>query len=99
MNINIKQNGDKTEVAISGKLDSTTAPLLKEKLIPLFADSKYVEIDLAGLFYVSSAGLQILLMGEKTAKKQGSKQTLLNVSPEVLEVFEMTGFSGILDIS
>jgi anti-anti-sigma regulatory factor len=37
-------------------------------------------------------------MGEKTAKAKGGKQTLTNVSDEIMEVFEMTGFSGILNI-
>jgi anti-anti-sigma regulatory factor len=38
-------------------------------------------------------------MGEKTAKAKGSRQALVNVSSEIMEVFEITGFSAILNIS
>jgi anti-anti-sigma factor len=37
-------------------------------------------------------------MGEKTAKAKGGKMTLVNVSEEVMEVFEMTGLSEVLTI-
>jgi anti-sigma B factor antagonist/stage II sporulation protein AA (anti-sigma F factor antagonist) len=47
---------------------------------------------------VSSAGLRVLLVGEKTAKSTGGKMILVNVSSEIQEVFEMTGFSDMLTI-
>lgn len=98
MNITKTQNGDKTVIALSGRLDTTTAPQLQEILIPEFNTSKQVELDFAGLAYVSSAGLRVLLMGEKTAKAKDGSMTLTHVSPEIMEVFEMTGFSGILKV-
>ena len=98
MNINKTQNGDKITLSLSGRLDTTTAPQLQEVLIPAFDEAKHVEMDFAELEYVSSAGLRVLLMGEKTAKAKTGEQTLLNVSPEIMEVFEMTGFSGVLTI-
>ena len=57
-----------------------------------------VELDFSGLVYVSPAVLRILLMGSKTAKEKGVNMTLINVSDDVMEVFEVTGFSGILAI-
>ena len=96
MTINKTQNGDKTTLALTGRLDTTTAPGLQEALVPEFDTAKQVELDFAELTYVSSAGLRVLLIGEKTAKAKGSKQTLANVSDEIMEVFEMTGFREIL---
>lgn len=98
MNINKTQNGDKTIFALSGRLDTTTAPKLQEVLIPEFDTSRQVELDFAELAYVSSAGLRVLLMGEKTAKTKDGSMTITHVSPEIIEVFEMTGFSGILKV-
>jgi len=46
--------------------------------------------------YVSSAGLRVVLQAEKTAKAKGGSMTLKNVSEEIMEVFEMTGFSDLL---
>ena len=96
MNIHRIQNGNKTEFTLSGRLDTTTAPQLQEALISEFNTATSVTLDFAGLAYVSSAGLRVLLMGEKTAKAKGAKQTLINVSAEIMEVFEMTGFSNVL---
>jgi anti-anti-sigma factor len=98
MNINKTQNGDKIILGLSGRLDTTTASKLQGELIPEFDNFKQVELDFAGLAYVSSAGLRVLLMGEKAAKAKGGAMTLINVSDEIMEVFEMTGFSDILTI-
>jgi len=98
MNINKIYNNDKTTLALFGRLDTTTAPKLQDELLPEFDNAKHVELDFADLAYVSSAGLRVLLSGEKTAKGKGKKMTLVNVSQDVLEVFEMTGFSDILSI-
>lgn len=96
----IKKTGeaDKTTLALSGRLDTTTAPQLEEVLIPEFDAAKEITLDFGELAYVSSAGLRVLLKGEKTAKSKSSKQTLINVSEEIMEVFEMTGFSDVLSI-
>jgi anti-anti-sigma factor len=48
--------------------------------------------------YVSSAGLRVLLAGHKRAAAAGGSLKLVNVSGDIMEVFEMTGFAGILDI-
>lgn len=98
MNIAKTKNDDTTTLALSGRLDTTTAPQLQETLIPEFDHSKNVVLDFAELVYVSSAGLRVLLMGEKTAKAKGGRFTLIHVSSEIMEVFEMTGFSGILHV-
>ena len=98
MNISKTQNGDNTTLALSGRLDTSTAPQLQEALIPEFDNVKQVELDFSGLAYVSSAGLRVLLMGQKTAKSKGASMTLRNVSDEIMEVFEMTGFANILTV-
>jgi len=98
MNINKTQDGEKITLALSGRLDTTTAPKLQEALIPEFDTAKQVELDFSELAYVSSAGLRVLLMGEKSAKAEGASMILTNVSEEIMEVFEMTGFADILTV-
>jgi anti-anti-sigma factor len=66
--------------------------------MPEFDNTKHVELDFAELVYVSSAGLRVLLMGEKTSKTKGAKMTIANVSADIMEVFDMTGFADILTI-
>jgi len=98
MTINKTQNDEKVTLTLSGRLDTTTAPKLQEVLIPEFDEVKQMELDFAELEYVSSAGLRVLLMGEKTAKTKDATMKLINVSHEIMEIFNMTGFSGILNI-
>jgi len=98
MTINKIQNDEKVTLTLSGRLDTTTAPKLQEVLIPELDETKQMELDFAALEYVSSAGLRVLLMGEKTAKAKDATMKLINVSHEIMEIFEMTGFSGVLNI-
>ena len=98
MTIHQKQEAGKMTVSLEGRLDTMTAPVLQDGLIPLFDTQPNIVLDCAGLSYVSSAGLRVLLTGQKTAVAKQGKLTLTNVSSEIMEVFEVTGFSGILTI-
>ncbi|MCL2072016.1 MAG: STAS domain-containing protein [Oscillospiraceae bacterium] len=95
----IKTETDNTAtLTLTGRVESMTAPKLEEVLIPAYETMQNVTLDFAALEYISSAGLRVLLMGEKKSKEKGGKQTLINVSEAILEVFEMTGFDSVLNI-
>ncbi len=98
MTINKTQENDKLTLALEGRLDTTTAPQLQDVLIPAFDEAKEITLDFSALAYVSSAGLRVLLMGQKEAKKKGGSMTICGVSEEIMEVFEMTGFADMLTI-
>lgn len=84
---------------VSGRLDGATAPQLEKPLLAQFAgSSERVLLDLAGLDYVSSAGLRVFLMGAKRARQVGGRLVLCGLQPMVGEVFQMSGFGRILDI-
>jgi len=97
LNIRIDKNDGKMNIALEGRLDTTTAPELEKKLKGEMGDVTELTVDLAELSYISSAGLRLLLSAQKTMNKQGS-MVVRNVSEEVNEIFEMTGFSDILTI-
>lgn len=96
MDIAMRKEGDKTVFTLTGRLDTATSPGLQAALLPETEASKRVELDFGGVEYVSSAGLRVLLMAEKQAKKSGCELILVQVNPEVMEVLEMTGFANIL---
>ena len=98
MNITKAHTGGKTTFSVSGRLDATTAPQLQELLLPEFDAVKKIELNCTGLTYISSAGLRVLLMGEKAAKAKGGSMTLTGVSAEISEIFEITRLSDILTI-
>ena len=98
MEITKSQCGGKVTFALSGRLDANASPQFQADLIPMFDGAGFVELDLTALTYVSSAGLRVLLLGEKTAKAKGAVMSLRNVSQDIKEIFDMTGFSDILNI-
>lgn len=97
LNIIKEQNDKNLVVALDGRLDTTTSPNLEEELKATLPSVEDLVFDLTKLEYISSAGLRVLLSAQKTMNKQGS-MVVKNVSEEVKEIFEVTGFSDILTI-
>ncbi len=98
LNITKEKNGNEATVFLEGRLDTTTAPQLESELGDVFEGISSLTLDVAKLEYISSAGLRVFLFAQKTMSKQGS-MTVKNVSEEVMEIFEVTGFSDILTIA
>lgn len=97
MTIDKKLENNVLNVAVSGRLDTTTAPTFEEDIKSDLKDVTELNIDFAGLEYISSAGLRVLLSVQKIMNKQGSMK-ISNVIPEIMEVFDITGFTDILTI-
>ena len=95
MKINFKNNNGILNVALDGRLDTTTAPELESFFAENYKGTESIVIDCEKLMYVSSAGLRVLLA---TQKKTKGAMKLTNVCELVVEVFEMTGFADILVI-
>ena len=97
MNIITKKENTTLTVALEGRLDTTTAPELEKALQAADASVTELILDFAGLAYVSSAGLRVLLTTQKKMNKQG-KMIIRNVCDDIKEIFEITGFLDILTI-
>jgi uncharacterized protein (TIGR02172 family) len=96
----ISINGVKTDntlkIALDGRIDSTNAADVEKQLDDIVNENSFEEliIDAQKLEYISSAGLRIILR----LKKNNSSLKIVNVSSDVYEIFEMTGFSEIMPI-
>lgn len=97
MNIQKTLSGAALTVALEGRLDTTTAPKLEEKLLGSVDGITRLVFDVEKLEYISSAGLRVLLAMQKLMNRQGA-MLLRNVNEAVMKVFEVTGFSDILRI-
>lgn len=97
MNIEKTLNDKTCTLALSGRLDTTTAPQLEKELNACFEDITKLVLDFSDLVYLSSAGLRVILSAQKQMNKQGS-MVICHVDEAVLEVFEITGFLDILTI-
>ena len=98
MTINKIQENEKIIFVLEGRMDTTTASQLENVLIPAFEEAKQIELDFSRLVYVSSAGLRVLLTGQKTAMSKESAMTLISVSEDIKEIFKISGFDSILKI-
>ena len=97
MTINKQSEGEKLTLTLSGRLDTNTSPALEAELKHSVDGVKELIFDFSDVEYISSAGLRILLAAQKVMNRQGSMK-LTGVSADVMEVFEITGFSDILTI-
>lgn len=97
LNINKKLEDKTLTVILEGRLDTTTAPQLEEELKNDLPDVTSLVMDFEKLEYISSAGLRVLLSAQKIMNKQGEMK-LIHVNDVINEIFEVTGFSDILNI-
>lgn len=97
MTVKQKKENNKLTIYISGRVDTTTAPDLSEYLKDALNGVQELVLDLKEVDYVSSAGLRVILFAQKTMNAQGS-MVVTNVNKDIMETFELTGFTDILTI-
>lgn len=97
MDIAKKTEGDRMIIAVTGRVDTTTAPELDAGL--KLAGNETLTLDLSGVPYMSSAGLRYLLTAQKTMMAGGGSMTIVGVQAAVREVLDITGFSSILTLA
>ena len=97
MKIIKQQNGENLEIALDGRLDTMTAPELEKELSESLDSAETLTLDFANLAYISSAGLRVLLSAHKAMSKKGGMK-IKNANEVVKDVFDVTGFSDILNI-
>ena len=98
LNIEKNTNASQLIVALTGRLDTTTAPELEKELKASLDGVTALTFDMAALEYISSAGLRVLLSAQKIMNKQGEMK-VVHANETILEIFEVTGFSDILTIA
>jgi anti-anti-sigma factor len=87
-----------TLICVQGRLDSSTSPNLETHLLPLVLTEQLLVLDLAGVEYVSSAGLRVFLLIAKTSLKNPCGFVICGVRDNIAQLIEMSGFSSILKI-
>ena len=97
LDINKIAEGNSLEYELEGRLDTTTAPGLENEVKSSIDGVEKLVFNFEKLDYISSAGLRVLLSTQKIMNKQG-EMIVKNCSEEVLEIFDVTGFTEILTI-
>ena len=97
--LNIEKNieGSSAIFSLKGRLDAVTSEELETELKDVLEELNELTLDLDGLDYLSSAGLRVLLSVQKIMDRKGGMK-VINVADPVMEIFEVTGFTEILNI-
>lgn len=97
MQLSSNKNEKTLTVAVSGRVDTNTAPELEKHITENTDGVSELILDLKDMTYTSSAGLRVLLKAHKLMNGKGSMK-IVNVQNDVMEILDMTGFSDILNI-
>lgn len=91
-------NGDVNEVKLVGRLDVKAIKEAEAAFDNATSEATNIELDMSELDYIASAGLRALKRLNAAVRSNGGTLTLRDVQPDVMDVFELTGFSAILNI-
>ncbi len=97
LDVKVTKDGSRVVVAPKGVIDTETSGLLSEALLGLDYKNLDLTLDFDRTDYITSAGLRILLVARK--KLSDDTMRIINVNDSIGEVFQVTGFSGILNYS
>ena len=97
MTINVERDFELVNLEITGRLDTTTAPKLEAVINELSEDTKELVFDMAGLEYISSAGIRVMLASYKKMNLNQGIMRIEKANDMVREIFEMTGLLRMLE--
>jgi anti-anti-sigma factor len=89
---------DKIVLSLDGKITAAAAGEFNTAVEEALGESSALVLDFAGVEYMASAGLRLLVMAQKRQGVVGGSLILLNVRKEVMDVLELTGLDKVFDI-
>ena len=100
MSVTREKNGEILIVSAAGQINSANAAELETCLLEWVQEGEHKWVlDMAGVEYISSAGLRVVLLLAKRLKQKVGHLVLCSLQPHVLEVFDISGFLAILDVA
>lgn len=98
MTLTIKEAAEAINAKIEGRLDTASSTQFSKDMQPLLDNAgKHIILDCAGLGFISSSGLRLLLSLRKASIAANGKVTITNVQEAVKQVFVLTGFYSLFD--
>ncbi len=96
MNVTYRIDKDILYIAVEGRIDASNAAEAEEKIFSIKNSNpgKHTVVDADLLEYISSAGLRVILR----LRKEEPRLAIINVAPDVYEVFDMTGFTDMVTV-
>ena len=97
LDINLVKRGSVAEVQLDGYIDANNAKDVDSILMEVIGQFDTVILDMEKLKYVSSAGLRAFKHAYMELRRKGGALQAKNVSKMVMEVFEVTGFTRLIE--
>lgn len=91
LRVDVQSGRDRVVVRLSGELDLASAPVLERELErPDIESASMLVLDLDGLEFLDSTGLQVLLSTHRRATEQGQQFAITRGSPQVQRLLDIT---------
>lgn len=97
LNISKRSENGIAYITLTGELDTLSSVDFQAEIEGFLDDVTDLTLDLENLVYITSAGLRVLLYIEQTMEEQGEMH-VINVGEDVMYVFEVSGFTEVLNI-
>jgi anti-anti-sigma factor len=99
MEAEVEEKGDVVVVRVLGRLDAASSPQLEKKISSIIESGHFkLVMNLAGVDYLSSAGMRLMLSISKKLKSLEGKVVACSLNEEVMEVIKMAGFHQVLEL-
>lgn len=99
MEIKVNKIGNVVAIVLKGRIDASNTPSIEQELMSLISGGSHrLVADLSDVWFISSAGLRVLVAGLKEAKKEGGDLRLAGMQVEVQNVFDLTGLLDIFKV-
>lgn len=95
MTIKVLKRPNEAEYILSGRLDSVTSPEAETVLVEAIRSNEKLALNFTELEYISSAGLRVMKRLYIEGRNLSHELVIRGTGKMVMEVFEMTGFSGL----
>jgi anti-sigma B factor antagonist len=101
MDINVKREGKRSVVEVTGDIDLYTSPKLREAVLELFRQrgQETVVVDLSDVQYIDSSGIASLVEGLQESKKIGARFVLASLNEAPKHVLELTRLLAVFEIA
>lgn len=100
LTIMIKEIDNTTIITCSGRIDTLTAPEFEKQVYPhIDSSTNKIILELTQVDYISSSGLRVFIISQKKCHSSNKKLVLTNMTPEVKEVFDISGLSQLFEFS
>jgi anti-sigma B factor antagonist len=102
LNVSSRSQGDHVIVTAAGEIDLYTAPKLQTDLTAIIDDAApaaRIIIDMSGVEFCDSTGMNVLLSGLRQVRERGGELELAAPRPAIMKILQVTGLDAVFTIS